>query len=234
MEKVLIFLKNFKFETKIYVKITLQTFQKKGVKMYKAFFRLALLGALTANLSLADDFLARATNGALSDNSVGVKKLTADEASKVVGGYNAQFVALRNISLGNVSVMEMAAVAILSSSELRYKGVCNLGATVCTTFNANGQQIATYSANTRYKELSAVADPTKNQFVAFSVTQTYSRVNPYRPTITHAVTNMVLGVTSSGAVYKVRSNIGFNRIVNEMRSSYEKTIKNYLATQIMR
>jgi len=36
---------------------------------------------------LADDFLARATNGALSDNSVGVKKLTADEASKVVGGY---------------------------------------------------------------------------------------------------------------------------------------------------
>ena len=55
--------------------------------MYKAFFRLALLGALTANLSLADDFLARATNGALSDNSVGVKKLTADEASKVVGGY---------------------------------------------------------------------------------------------------------------------------------------------------
>ena len=55
--------------------------------MFHTFFKIALLGALTASLSLADDFLARATNGALSDNSVGVKKLTADEASKVVGGY---------------------------------------------------------------------------------------------------------------------------------------------------
>ncbi len=54
--------------------------------MLHTFFKVALLGALTASLSLADDFLARATNGALSDNSVGVKKLTADEASKVVGG----------------------------------------------------------------------------------------------------------------------------------------------------
>ena len=42
--------------------------------MFHTFFKIALLGALTANLSLADDFLARATNGALSDNSVGVKK----------------------------------------------------------------------------------------------------------------------------------------------------------------
>ena len=55
--------------------------------MLHTFFKVALLSALTASLSLADDFLARATNGALSDNSVGVKKLTADEASKVVGGY---------------------------------------------------------------------------------------------------------------------------------------------------
>ena len=53
--------------------------------MLHTFFKLAFASALITSLSLADDFLARATNGALSDNSVGVKKLTADEASKVVG-----------------------------------------------------------------------------------------------------------------------------------------------------
>ncbi len=202
--------------------------------MLHSFFKIALLGALTASLSLADDFLARATNGALSDNSVGVKKLTADEASKVVGGYEAYFVELRNTSLWNASIMEMGAIALLSDNELLYKGVCNLGVATCTTKNAYGQTTATYSASTRYKELVSVADPAKNQFLAFSVTQTYSTANPYRPTITHTVTNMVLGVTNSGTVYKVRSNIGFNRIVNEMRSSYEKTLKNYLATKLMR
>ena len=62
-------------------------FNTKERKCYTHFFKVALLGALMTSLSLADDFLARATNGALSDNSVGVKKLTADEASKVVGGY---------------------------------------------------------------------------------------------------------------------------------------------------
>ena len=202
--------------------------------MLQTFFKLALASAFVASVSLADDFLAKVSNGALSDNSAGVKKLTLDEASQVVGGYEAYFVELRNTSLWNVSIMEVGAIALLSDNELLYKGVCNLGVATCTTKNAYGQTTATYSASARYKELVSVADPAKNQFLAFSVTQTYSTANPYRPTITHTVTNMVLGVTNSGTVYKVRSNIGFNRIVNEMRSSYEKTLKNYLATKLMR
>ncbi|WP_142692304.1 hypothetical protein [Campylobacter troglodytis] len=79
-----------------------------------------------------------------------------------------------------------------------------------------------------------MADHAKNQFVAFSVTQTYSTANPYRPTITHTVTNMILGATNLNTVYKIRSNTFYNKIVNEMRSAYEKTIKNYLATKLMR
>ena len=55
--------------------------------MLRTFFKLALASALTASLSLADDFLAKVSNGALSDNSAGVKKLTLDEAKQVVGGY---------------------------------------------------------------------------------------------------------------------------------------------------
>ncbi|WP_185908606.1 hypothetical protein [Campylobacter troglodytis] len=49
--------------------------------MLRTFFKLALVSALTVSLSLADDFLAKVSNGALSDKSAGVKKLTLDEAS---------------------------------------------------------------------------------------------------------------------------------------------------------
>ena len=49
--------------------------------MFSKFFKIAFLSALLSSLSFADDFLAKLTNGALSDNSAGVKKLTLDEAS---------------------------------------------------------------------------------------------------------------------------------------------------------
>ena len=42
--------------------------------MLRTFFKLALASALVASVSLADDFLAKVSNGALSDNSAGVKK----------------------------------------------------------------------------------------------------------------------------------------------------------------
>ena len=42
--------------------------------MLKILFKIIFLSMFLVSFSLADDFLARATNGALSDNSVGVKK----------------------------------------------------------------------------------------------------------------------------------------------------------------
>ena len=91
--------------------------------MLHTFFKIALLGALTASLSLADDFLARVTNGALSDNSVGVKKLTADEASKVVGGYN--------VAVIQVGYREMAAVVVPTiEHELAVGAMCDIRETL--------------------------------------------------------------------------------------------------------
>ncbi|WP_185908924.1 hypothetical protein [Campylobacter troglodytis] len=49
--------------------------------MSKTFFKVALLSALFSSFSLADDFLVKLTNGVLSDNLAGVKKLTLDETS---------------------------------------------------------------------------------------------------------------------------------------------------------
>ena len=42
------------------------------------------------NLAYANDLLFKASNGALNQNSVGVKKLNDDELKGVVGGYAAQ------------------------------------------------------------------------------------------------------------------------------------------------
>ena len=100
--------------------------------MCKTFFRLALLGALTASLSLADDFLARATNGALSDNSVGVKKLTADEASKVVGGYKILgdgYFLLQSQNSGAASLTQIGVAVEFTPFELENSVSCGLGVT---------------------------------------------------------------------------------------------------------
>ncbi|WP_185908527.1 hypothetical protein [Campylobacter troglodytis] len=49
--------------------------------MCKTFFKAIFLSVFISTFSLADDILARLTNGALSDKSAGVKVLTQEEAS---------------------------------------------------------------------------------------------------------------------------------------------------------
>ncbi|EAL5417691.1 hypothetical protein CYB99_01430 [Campylobacter coli] len=49
-----------------------------------------ILGSLLASSAFAGDFLAKVSNGALSDNSQGVKALNFDEMKQVKGGYAAQ------------------------------------------------------------------------------------------------------------------------------------------------
>ncbi|EAL7595372.1 hypothetical protein DVI03_07060 [Campylobacter jejuni] len=57
--------------------------------MKKIFALLALTSLLTSS-AFAGDFLAKVSNGALSDNSQGVKALNLDEMKEVRGGYAAQ------------------------------------------------------------------------------------------------------------------------------------------------
>ncbi len=47
----------------------------------------ALLSGVFLGSALADDLLAKASNGTLSENSPGVKKLSQAEMAEVVGGY---------------------------------------------------------------------------------------------------------------------------------------------------
>ena len=230
MEKVLIFLKNFKFETKIYVKITLQTFQKKGVKMYKAFFRLALLGALTASLSLADDFLARATNGALSDNSVGVKKLTADEASKVVGGYgileNAsgqQVFLLQSQNSGIASLTQIGIVIGFTDYEIKNSVSCGLGGDECKN---NLRLTAPKSA---YQQIASQANQKRGEYFALTTTKTATATR-FGVQYKYNTAAAIVGV-SAGKPYRIRSGTASGTIFNEVKRAYENQLNQILATQ---
>ncbi|TBR79606.1 hypothetical protein DU472_06145 [Campylobacter novaezeelandiae] len=55
--------------------------------MFKKILSVVALGALVSSSAFADDFLAKVSNGAISDNSVGVKVLSLDEMKEVKGGY---------------------------------------------------------------------------------------------------------------------------------------------------
>ncbi|TKX30633.1 hypothetical protein [Campylobacter aviculae] len=54
--------------------------------MFKKLFSVATLGALLTSSAFGDDFLAKVSNGALSDNSAGVKVLNLNEMKDVKGG----------------------------------------------------------------------------------------------------------------------------------------------------
>ncbi|EAH5496118.1 hypothetical protein P8K93_001956 [Campylobacter coli] len=56
----------------------------------KTLSNIIILSALLINFSFANDPLAKLSNGAVSDNSQGVKALSLDEMKQVKGGYAAQ------------------------------------------------------------------------------------------------------------------------------------------------
>ncbi|EHC7503028.1 hypothetical protein JZM55_000425 [Campylobacter upsaliensis] len=55
--------------------------------MFQKLLSVTALGALLASSAFAEDILAKVSNGAISDNSAGVKVLSLDEMKEVKGGY---------------------------------------------------------------------------------------------------------------------------------------------------
>ncbi|QDQ35325.1 hypothetical protein E5V15_02920 [Campylobacter jejuni] len=58
--------------------------------MFKKLLSVVALGALISSSAFAEDILAKVSNGAISDNSAGVKVLSLDEMKEVKGGYRFQ------------------------------------------------------------------------------------------------------------------------------------------------
>ncbi|EAL1789856.1 hypothetical protein FCR45_07805, partial [Campylobacter jejuni] len=90
-----------------------------------------ILGSLLASSAFAGDFLAKVSNGALSDNSQGVKALNLDEMKQVKGGYvfgdYKIFKDRRNLT------SEVYAIVDFTQYELENlnKGLCGAGEDKC-------------------------------------------------------------------------------------------------------
>ncbi|TKX28934.1 hypothetical protein CQA38_05040 [Campylobacter sp. MIT 12-5580] len=190
--------------------------------MKKLFFFCLVL--VFANLTFADDFLARISKGNLSDYSVGVKKLSLEEMKEVKGGYQ--------VATGKISYNEMLAIAIPTVEELNAGAICSIGISSCYipgSLEAYGKKVP-YSINKdKYKEIMTATGYDPNKFVAFSVKKNISYSSNGRQFVYFTSGATLVGVTNSGNVYIIKSNIGSNRVVREMQSIYESNFKRQLA-----
>lgn len=71
--------------------------------MFQKLFSVIALGALLSSSAFAEDILAKVSNGAISDNSAGVKVLSLDEMKEVKGGYYFQRDSAFDYNAGSLS-----------------------------------------------------------------------------------------------------------------------------------
>ncbi|EAL9108697.1 bacteriocin [Campylobacter coli] len=108
--------------------------------MMKTLSNIIILSALLINFSFANDLLAKLSNGAVSDNSQGVKALSLDEMKQVKGGYSVVPI---------INGTEMYAIAKYEQGELQYianylkgntnapQGLCGIDQTSCSNPSKN-------------------------------------------------------------------------------------------------
>ncbi|HHT6865340.1 hypothetical protein ACT6CB_00335 [Campylobacter coli] len=71
--------------------------------MFKKLLSVVALGALLSSSAFAEDILAKVSNGAISDNSAGVKVLSLNEMKEVKGGYRFQRDSAFDYNAGSLS-----------------------------------------------------------------------------------------------------------------------------------
>ena len=198
----------------------------------KKFLNIALLASLLISSALADeDLLAKLTNGALSDNSKGVKVLNLDEMKEVKGGYQVFLINnASNYQIGSIRITESMVIAVPTPFEIYSGGVCDMGVTTDCYIPGSKQAYGRYehytSSKNRYKELiSATNNNPTTQFVAFTLKRTMNWTNPYSPTVYYTTGASTVGLTSNGSIYKINSNIGNNTMVREMSAAFQQQLK---------
>ena len=209
--------------------------------MLQTFFKLALASALTASVSLADDFLAKVSNGALSDNSLGVKKLTLDEASKVVGGYLVGFADLGTKEVAVYAVPRINAIdyGIDYGSEITYdrygnfvpekSGICSAGVTHCYMFEDTRTQ---YQQNViRLRELMNIVGDPVTTYLAYTAK---IKVIQTRAGVKQFVFSYGVGMVdaASGAFSRLPSTyLQTNFVAKDLAQNYKNLLERYLVSQ---
>ena len=202
--------------------------------MFKKLLSLAILNSLFISSALADDLLAKISNGAISDNSKGVKVLSLDEQKEVKGGYQTSFKLI-----GNNELLAFAKPSWTSELTLfqdgngdqyywsreglvRFGGMCGIDTTNCLV---NGKH--TYANQQRLLEtMSIVGDDPYHNFIGYTVKRNIGVSNLGKRFVYFSYGVAVIN-EQLGSWYRVKSSTVLNnyKVVKEISSKYKNDME---------
>ncbi|HIC9312400.1 TPA: hypothetical protein ACW5NQ_001860 [Campylobacter coli] len=174
-----------------------------------------ILGSLLASSAFAGDFLAKVSNGALSDNSQGVKALNLDEMKQVKGGYVVEFEFFkdrRNLT------SEVYAIVDFTQYELENlnKGLCGAGEDKCQN----------PSRDRLFAWLQVSANSPADYRPVYKVKRQIKYSNLGQPYVLFTYGVAVYNV-NNGQIYQYNSSpmLNNNRIIREFAHQYKSVIE---------
>ncbi|CAM3365139.1 hypothetical protein CAUP111243_00840 [Campylobacter upsaliensis] len=205
--------------------------------MFQKLFSIVALSALLANFAFANDLLAKLSNGAVSDNSVGVKILSLDEMKEVRGGYAVATI--------RISQNELAALAVpdfenelgweikngqinLEQTMKNDRGLCQMGSTQCYSNSATKKHL--WQSQKRLQEFTNALDGSNPLYTAlgFSVKRNvgFNRAGKF----VYFSYGVVAVNRFDGSIRNVTNSATLNNniIINELKRNYKDRLENAL------
>ncbi len=205
--------------------------------MFQKLFSVIALSALLANFAFANDLLAKLSNGAVSDNSVGVKILSLDEMKEVRGGYAVATI--------RISQNELAALAVpdfenelgweikngqinLEQTMKNDRGLCQMGSTQCYSNSATKKHL--WQSQKRLQEFTNALDGSNHLYTAlgFSVKRNvgFNRAGKF----VYFSYGVVAVNRFDGSIRNVTNSATLNNniIINELKRNYKDRLESAL------
>ncbi|EIL6659895.1 hypothetical protein LL692_001598 [Campylobacter coli] len=174
-----------------------------------------ILGSLLASSAFAGDFLAKVSNGALSDNSQGVKALNLDEMKQVKGGYVVEFEFFKDRRNLTSEVYAIAEITLEERKNLD-KGLCGAGEDKCQN----------PSRDRLFAWLQASANSPADYRPVYKVKRQIKYSNLGQPYVLFTYGVAVYNV-NNGQIYQYNSSpmLNNNRIIREFAHQYKSVIE---------
>ncbi|QNF78560.1 hypothetical protein CVULP_1577 [Campylobacter vulpis] len=203
----------------------------------KRLLNIIALSALLVNFAFANDLLAKLSNDAVSDNSVGVKILSLDEMKEVRGGYA--------VTIIRISQNELAALAVpdfenelgweikngqidLEQTMKNDRGLCQMGSTQCYSNSATKKHL--WQSQKRLQEFTQALDGSNPLYTAlgFSVKRNigFNRAGKF----VYFSYGVVAVNRFDGSIRNVTNSATLNNnvIINELKRNYKDRLENAL------
>ncbi|MDL0104308.1 hypothetical protein NYG95_08755 [Campylobacter felis] len=205
--------------------------------MFQKLFSVIALGALLANFAFANDLLAKLSNGALSDNSQGVKALSLDEMKQVKGGYAVTTIRISQNELATLAVPDFEnelgweiknGQINLEQTMKNDRGLCQMGSTQCYSNSATKKHL--WQSQKRLQEFTNALDGSNPLYTAlgFSVKRNvgFNRTGKF----VYFSYGVIAVNRFDGSIRNVTNSATLNNnvIINELKRNYKDRLESAL------